>query len=71
MATTGWSAADEKLDAELEAKIAKYTEKIWNTDSDITIAARVYCSGKDKVSFQETKPLTSSSHLSYGSPTER
>jgi len=60
MATTGWTAADEKLDAELEAKIAKYTEKIWNTDSDITVAARVCCSGKDKVSSQVVKPCTSS-----------
>jgi hypothetical protein len=46
MATT----ADEKLDTELEAKIAKYTEKIWNTDSDVTVVARAFCSGKDKVS---------------------
>jgi len=60
MATTGWTAADEKVDAELEAKIAKYTEKIWNTDSDITVVARVCCSGKDKVSLEVSKHQTSS-----------
>lgn len=59
MTTTGSSAADERVDADVEAKIAKYTERVWNTDSDITVVARECSSGKDRVSFQVFRPQAS------------
>ena len=67
MAMTRGPAADENLDTEVEAKIAKYSEKIWNTDSDITVVARVCCPGKDKVSFPMSMFYTTSNYHSCGS----